>query len=101
MILRTPPPPKRPRADGDADTEVNRQLVVYEDPPESSQDPSVSEHMLCTYQCRQMVCFFPFQFHSLSASNQIITVLQCINNRKYSINICSYAMQLCLIIKDS
>ncbi|KAJ1400411.1 Spindle assembly checkpoint component Mad1 [Sesbania bispinosa] len=55
MILRTPPPPKRPRADADAD----RQLVIYEDPPvpvpESSQDPSVSEHMLCTYQCRQMV----------------------------------------------
>ncbi|KAK7363925.1 hypothetical protein VNO77_06088 [Canavalia gladiata] len=57
MILRTPPPPKRPRTDVDAE----RQLVIYEDPPvsvpvpESSQDPSVSEHMLCTYQCRQMV----------------------------------------------
>ncbi|KAK7263774.1 hypothetical protein RJT34_31371 [Clitoria ternatea] len=49
MILRTPPPPKRPRVDAD------RQVVVCEDPPESSQDPSVSEHMLCTYQCRQMV----------------------------------------------
>ncbi|KAG5039189.1 hypothetical protein GYH30_019751 [Glycine max] len=45
MIVRTPPPPKRPRADGDG------QLVIYEDPPESSP----SEHMLCTYQCRQMV----------------------------------------------
>ncbi|GAU44668.1 hypothetical protein TSUD_204480, partial [Trifolium subterraneum] len=57
MILRTPPPPKRPRADAeaDADVEVNRQLVIYEDPPESSEDPPVSEHMLCTYQCRQMV----------------------------------------------
>ncbi|KAK2359202.1 coiled-coil domain-containing protein mad1 [Trifolium repens] len=57
MILRTPPPPKRSRADADedADVEVNRQLVIYEDPPESSEDPPVSEHMLCTYQCRQMV----------------------------------------------
>ncbi|XP_045817627.1 mitotic spindle checkpoint protein MAD1-like isoform X1 [Trifolium pratense] len=59
MILRTPPPPKRPRADddaeADADVEVNRQLVIYEDPPETSVDPPVSEHMLCTYQCRQMV----------------------------------------------
>ncbi|KAI5414351.1 mitotic spindle checkpoint protein MAD1 [Lathyrus oleraceus] len=59
MILRTPPP-KRPRANADADAdadaaEVDRQLVIYEDPPESSQEPSVSEHMLCTYQCRQMV----------------------------------------------
>ncbi|XP_027331999.1 mitotic spindle checkpoint protein MAD1 isoform X3 [Abrus precatorius] len=59
MILRTPPPSKRPRADADAD--ADQQLVIYEDPPvsvpapESSQDPSVSEHMLCTYQCRQMV----------------------------------------------
>ncbi|TKY53850.1 Mitotic spindle checkpoint protein MAD1 [Spatholobus suberectus] len=53
MILRTPPPPKRPRADAGAD--ANRQLVIYEDPPESSQEPSASEHMLCTYQCRQMV----------------------------------------------
>lgn len=59
MILRTPPPPKRPRADGDADADADadasQQVVIYEDPPESSQDPSVSEHMLCTYQCRQMV----------------------------------------------
>lgn len=67
MILRTPPP-KRPRANADADAdadadaaEVDRQLVIYEDPPESSQEPSVSEHMLCTYQCRQMVSF-PFSF---------------------------------------
>ncbi|XP_020230705.1 mitotic spindle checkpoint protein MAD1 [Cajanus cajan] len=51
MILRTPPPPKRPRADADA----NQQLAIYEDPPESSQEPSASDHMLCTYQCRQMV----------------------------------------------
>ncbi|KAG4931844.1 hypothetical protein JHK87_045846 [Glycine soja] len=47
MIVRTPPPPKRPRADGD-----DGQLVIYEDPPESSPP---SEQMLCTYQCRQMV----------------------------------------------
>ncbi|KAK7348490.1 hypothetical protein VNO80_23048 [Phaseolus coccineus] len=54
MILRTPPPPKRPRG-GDVDGDGNGQLVIYEDPPESSQEPSASEHMLCTYQCRQMV----------------------------------------------
>jgi mitotic spindle assembly checkpoint protein MAD1 len=70
MILRTPPPPKRSRADADedADVEVNRQLVIYEDPPESSEDPPVSEHMLCTYQCRQMVSF------SLSHSNVMLCV---------------------------
>ncbi|QCD79711.1 mitotic spindle assembly checkpoint protein MAD1 [Vigna unguiculata] len=56
MILRTPPPSKRPRGGGDADGDGNGQLVIYEDPPESSQEPSASEHMLCTYQCRQMVC---------------------------------------------
>lgn len=68
MILRTPPPPKRPRADADAD--ADRQLVIYEDPPSSSQDPqTVSEHMLCTYQCRQMVGFLLSNFiHSPSAS---------------------------------
>lgn len=65
MILRTPPPPKRPRGDGDGDGDgnadrdgdgdANRQLVIYEDPPESSEEPTASEHMLCTYQCRQMV----------------------------------------------
>ncbi|KAG2406974.1 Mitotic spindle checkpoint protein [Vigna angularis] len=55
MILRTPPPSKRPRDGGDADGDGNGQLVIYEDPPESSQEPSASEHMLCTYQCRQMV----------------------------------------------
>ncbi|XP_027915680.1 mitotic spindle checkpoint protein MAD1 isoform X5 [Vigna unguiculata] len=55
MILRTPPPSKRPRGGGDADGDGNGQLVIYEDPPESSQEPSASEHMLCTYQCRQMV----------------------------------------------
>jgi mitotic spindle assembly checkpoint protein MAD1 len=70
MILRTPPPPKRPRADAyaGADVEVNRQLIIYEDPPESSEDPPVSEHMLCTYQCRQMVSF------SLSHSNVMLCV---------------------------
>lgn len=63
MILRTPPPSKRPRADADADVDADHQLVIYEDPPESlpvvsePQEPSVSEHMLCTYQCRQMVRF--------------------------------------------
>ncbi|XP_065870640.1 mitotic spindle checkpoint protein MAD1 [Euphorbia lathyris] len=65
MILRTPPP-KRPRADGKAiespPVGSDRHLVIYQDsplvvqPPESSQEPEKpSEHMLCTYQCRQMV----------------------------------------------
>ncbi|CAL0307284.1 unnamed protein product [Lupinus luteus] len=51
MIVRTPPPSKRPRPDGQG------QVVIYEDDPvpESEENPPVSEHMLCTYQCRQMV----------------------------------------------
>ncbi|KAF1867649.1 hypothetical protein Lal_00050081 [Lupinus albus] len=51
MIVRTPPPSKRPRPDG------HGQLVIYEDDPvpESEENLPVSEHMLCTYQCRQMV----------------------------------------------
>ncbi|TXG53619.1 hypothetical protein EZV62_018875 [Acer yangbiense] len=66
MILRTPQP-KRPR---DATAAANipivespptasdHRLVIYEDPsplagPCSSHEPS--DHMLCTYQCRQMV----------------------------------------------
>lgn len=58
MILRTPPlkkqradsrPPESPGGGSD------RRIVIYEDPlPESSHDHP-SEHMLCTYQCRQMV----------------------------------------------
>ncbi|KDP42511.1 hypothetical protein JCGZ_00308 [Jatropha curcas] len=64
MILRTPPP-KRPRDDGKAiessPVGSDRRLVIYEDPPvvvqqpESSHEPQPSDHMLCTYQCRQMV----------------------------------------------
>ncbi|KAL3515769.1 hypothetical protein ACH5RR_022671 [Cinchona calisaya] len=77
MILRTPPPRKR-RAELVLPEEVeedhrfrnsrspnnsnrNKQLVIYEDSPvaplpESSHDhPITSDHMLCTYQCRQMV----------------------------------------------
>lgn len=59
MILRTPPP-KRPRTDIRAVEESSpvgsdRQLVIYEDPP-AVQDQQ-SEHLLCTYQCRQMVLF--------------------------------------------
>ncbi|KAM7478702.1 hypothetical protein LguiA_026915 [Lonicera macranthoides] len=59
MILRTPPPRKR-RADSvplDNSPNSDRRLVIYEDrpvPPESS-SPQPSEHLLCTYQCRQMV----------------------------------------------
>ncbi|KAH9684505.1 mitotic spindle checkpoint protein MAD1 [Citrus sinensis] len=64
MILRTPPP-KRPRdAAGEPIIECpptaggsDRRLVIYEDPSpagrESSHQPS--DHLLCTYQCRQMV----------------------------------------------
>lgn len=58
MILRTPPPKKR-RADSklpEDDSPAGR-LVIYEDPtpslPETSPHPS--DHLLCTYQCRQMV----------------------------------------------
>ncbi|OAY40060.2 hypothetical protein MANES_10G106700v8 [Manihot esculenta] len=62
MILRTPPP-KRPRDDAKAIESPpigsDRRLVIYEDPvvqlPESSHEPQPSDHMLCTYQCRQMV----------------------------------------------
>ena len=68
MIVRTPPPPKRPRADGDG------QLVIYEDPPESSP----SEHMLCTYQCRQMVCFSSssFHFYAIASNNTYFIFLR-------------------------
>lgn len=64
MILRTPPP-KRPR---DAASEPiiecpptaggsDRRLVIYEDPSPAGQESShqPSDHLLCTYQCRQMV----------------------------------------------
>ncbi|KAJ9159099.1 hypothetical protein P3X46_024629 [Hevea brasiliensis] len=62
MIFRTPPP-KRPRDDAKAiessPVGSDRRLVIYEDPvvqlPESSHEPQPSDHMLCTYQCRQMV----------------------------------------------
>ncbi|KAJ4717622.1 mitotic spindle checkpoint protein MAD1 [Melia azedarach] len=70
MILRTPLPKRRREAAAgaeDANKPIiespptaggsDRRLVIYEDPssvgPESSHQPS--EHMLCTYQCRQMV----------------------------------------------
>lgn len=55
MIVRTPPP-KRHRvenlAGGDASPAgSDRQLVTCEEPS----DDRPSDHMLCTYQCRQMV----------------------------------------------
>ncbi|KAK6945547.1 Spindle assembly checkpoint component Mad1, partial [Dillenia turbinata] len=61
MILRTPPPSKKRRAEPEVGetpkSDHGQQLVIYEDPPcplpETSHQPS--EHMLCTYQCRQMV----------------------------------------------
>ncbi|KAK2661574.1 hypothetical protein Ddye_000148 [Dipteronia dyeriana] len=67
MILRTPQP-KRPRDAAAAAANIpivespptasDHRLVIYEDPspfarPGSSHEPS--DHMLCTYQCRQMV----------------------------------------------
>ncbi|XP_027113308.2 mitotic spindle checkpoint protein MAD1 [Coffea arabica] len=79
MILRTPAPRKRraesalleednqflnSRSPNNTKNNVsnsNKQLVIYEDSPsapvpESSHDhPITSDHMLCTYQCRQMV----------------------------------------------
>ncbi|KAL2939454.1 Mitotic spindle checkpoint protein MAD1 [Bienertia sinuspersici] len=60
MILRTPPPRKR-RAESrpPEDDSPSGRLVIYEDPPSSSSlpqsSPIPSDHMLCTYQCRQMV----------------------------------------------
>lgn len=62
MIVRTPPPSKKQRlesraADGSPPVGSDRQLVVYEDPPDRDPDlpSSSSDHLLCTYQCRQMV----------------------------------------------
>ncbi|CAA0824809.1 Mitotic spindle checkpoint protein MAD1 [Striga hermonthica] len=70
MIIRTPPARKR-RADSrppdDDDNNNNtqsrssdKQLLVYEDLPAPEyfhgySIPTTSDHMLCTYQCRQMV----------------------------------------------
>uniref|UniRef100_A0A803N9K7 Mitotic spindle checkpoint protein MAD1 n=1 Tax=Chenopodium quinoa TaxID=63459 RepID=A0A803N9K7_CHEQI len=58
MILRTPPPRKR-RAESippEDDSPAGR-LVIYEDPPspQPESSPLPSDHLLCTYQCRQMV----------------------------------------------
>ncbi|KAK4766373.1 hypothetical protein SAY87_008015 [Trapa incisa] len=58
MILRTPPP-KRPRTEPKALEESSpvgsdRQLFIYEDSPVVHVQPP-SDHLLCTYQCRQMV----------------------------------------------
>jgi hypothetical protein len=61
MLLRTPPP-KRQRSETRAPESPpaagsGRRLVIYEDPPSAApSQPSESEHLLCTYQCRQMVC---------------------------------------------
>ncbi|KAE8007886.1 hypothetical protein FH972_004445 [Carpinus fangiana] len=60
MLLRTPPP-KRQRSETRAPESPpaagsGRRLVIYEDPPSAApSQPSESEHLLCTYQCRQMV----------------------------------------------
>ncbi|XP_030539237.1 mitotic spindle checkpoint protein MAD1 [Rhodamnia argentea] len=62
MILRTPPPSKKQRlenraADASPPVGSGRQLVIYEEPPDVDPDhpSSSSDHLLCTYQCRQMV----------------------------------------------
>ncbi|KAL5728329.1 hypothetical protein ACHQM5_001427 [Ranunculus cassubicifolius] len=75
MILRTPPARKRRASNSDsspfaAATEAaqaglipssNNNLVIYEDPDtplpheSTSHNPSTSDQLLCTYQCRQMV----------------------------------------------
>ncbi|CAN1147386.1 Mitotic spindle checkpoint protein MAD1 [Linum perenne] len=64
MMLRTPPPKRSRSIDAAPIIETpptagsdRRQLVVYEDPPSDNPDlpHQHSEHMLCTYQCRQMV----------------------------------------------
>ncbi|KAF8016110.1 hypothetical protein BT93_H1596 [Corymbia citriodora subsp. variegata] len=64
MILRTPPPSKKQRlesraADASPPVGSDRQLVIYEDLPDGDPHPdqpsSSSDHLLCTYQCRQMV----------------------------------------------
>ncbi|XP_021720507.1 mitotic spindle checkpoint protein MAD1-like [Chenopodium quinoa] len=58
MILRTPPPRKR-RAESNPPEEGSPagRLVIYEDPPspQPESSPLPSDHLLCTYQCRQMV----------------------------------------------
>ncbi|KAH9603871.1 hypothetical protein KSS87_013559 [Heliosperma pusillum] len=66
MILRTPPPRKRrappesppPSAvlgSGSGSGGGGGGLVIYEDPSPSSSHQQPSDHLLCTYQCRQMV----------------------------------------------
>ncbi|XP_010030229.2 mitotic spindle checkpoint protein MAD1 isoform X1 [Eucalyptus grandis] len=64
MILRTPPPSKKQRlesraAEASPAVGSDRQVVIYEDPPDgdpnADQPSSSSDHLLCTYQCRQMV----------------------------------------------
>jgi mitotic spindle assembly checkpoint protein MAD1 len=55
MIVRTPPRKRKADSGPLHSPNSGRQLVIYEDSPvpESSHQPS--EHMLCTYQCCQMV----------------------------------------------
>ncbi|XP_074330470.1 mitotic spindle checkpoint protein MAD1 [Apium graveolens] len=57
MIVRTPP--RKRKADSTAPESPNsdHRLIIFEDlpVPEPSHHQSPSQHMLCTYQCRQMV----------------------------------------------
>ncbi|XP_041010924.1 mitotic spindle checkpoint protein MAD1 isoform X2 [Juglans microcarpa x Juglans regia] len=61
MILRTPPPKKQRSETRDPGSLLaaasDLPLVIYEDPPSAAPPPQSSsgEHLLCTYQCRQMV----------------------------------------------
>ncbi|KAG7976849.1 hypothetical protein I3843_05G001500 [Carya illinoinensis] len=61
MILRTPPPKKQRSETRDPGSLLvassDLPLVIYEDPPSAAPppQPSSGEHLLCTYQCRQMV----------------------------------------------
>ncbi|KAM4126170.1 hypothetical protein ACJW30_01G369200 [Castanea mollissima] len=64
MIVRTPPP-KRPRSEtmppeSPSAAGSDRRMVIYEDSPlaaplHESPQQQHSDHLLCTYQCRQMV----------------------------------------------
>ncbi|WOG82537.1 hypothetical protein DCAR_0101702 [Daucus carota subsp. sativus] len=55
MIVRTPP--RKRKADSTAPESPNsdHRLIIFEDLPAPEPSHQPSQHMLCTYQCRQMV----------------------------------------------
>lgn len=56
MIVRTPPRKRKAESSAPESPNSDHRLIIFEDlpvPEPSHQSPS--EHMLCTYQCRQMV----------------------------------------------